>query len=261
VHQRTVAVISVLAVLSAAIAYHQAGIGPLVDGLPAPTVLAHHERGRQLVASIPAEASVSASSALYPHLSPRAGAYLFPTVHDADYVLVDVTGSPYPASPGGSHERLTGLLGSGAYRLLAAEDGFLLLGRGPAAEQSLPDRYFDFARAGGDVGGAPIATFYDGAIEMAAARLVPIGEVGPRGPLATLQTIWRVRRPVPERPRPAIAVRYRDGTQQTFDDLPVLWWYPPERWRPGEAIRLDVPNLPLREVVDWQADAPLDPQS
>jgi hypothetical protein len=68
-----------------------------------------------------------------------------------------------------------------------------------------------------------------------------------------------VNRPVPERPRPEIVVQFRDGTSQTFANLAVLWWYPPEAWRTGELVRVDVPELPVREIVGWSADAPLDP--
>jgi uncharacterized membrane protein len=258
-----VGVLSVAIVLGAGLAYHRDGIGPLVADLPAPTVLPRDVLGRRLAASIPPDATVSASSALYPHLSQRADAYLFPTLNGADFVLVDVAVSPYPIEPGGIRQRTLDLLASGSYRLLAAEDGFLLLKResvaDPSAQTSLPDQFFSFARAGDDQGAMPIASFQDGAIAMMSARLVPSGEVGPRGPLGTLQTTWRVTRPVPERPRPEVAVQLRDGERQTFGNLAVLWWYPPEVWRPGELIRVDVPELPIRGVVGWTAEAPLDP--
>ena len=262
---RIVAVVSVLAVVLAGVAYSRAGIGPGVADLTPPLVTARAELGRRLAASIPPTASVSASTALYPHLSQRAGAYLFPTLHDADYILVDVL-TPYPTSAGGAYERLDGLLTGGEYRLLAAEDGFVLLQRGPAAIQGVPDGVLDAFRAGRSLSsdveagpGAPLASFHDGAIEMLSARMVPSSEAGPRGPLATLETVWRVRRPVPERPRPALTVQYRDGKRQTFDNLPILWWYPPEQWRIGELVKMDVPGLPLHEVVGWEATAPLDP--
>jgi hypothetical protein len=249
--------------LGAGLAYHRDGIGPLVADLPAPAVLPRHLLGRQLAASIPPDATVSASSAIYPHLSQRAGAYLFPTLNDADFVLVDVASSAFPAAPGGVHQRVQGLLGSGAYRLLTAEDGFLLLKREPVVDSTpqlhLPDAFFSFARAGESTNVAPIASFHDGAIEMVSARLVPSGEVGPHGPMATLETTWRITRPVPERPRPELLVRFRDGGRQTFANLPVLWWYPPEAWRTGELVRVDVTELPIRETIGWEADAPLDP--
>jgi len=262
----SVAAVSVLTVFLAGVAYYRAGIGPGVVDLPPPLVTARAELGRRLAASIPPDASVSASTALYPHLSQRAGAYLFPTVHDADYVLVDVL-TPYPSGSGGAYERLDGLLTGGEYRLLAAEDGFVLLRRGPSAGQGVPEGLLDVFRADngpasspGVSPDAPLASFSDGATEMLSARLVPSSEVGPRGPLATLETVWRVRRSVPERPRPALTVQFRDGKQHTFDDLPMLWWYPPEQWRIGELVKVDVPGLPLREVVGWEATAPFDPR-
>ena len=238
--------------------------------LPAPVVTRHAEIGRALAASIPTQASVSASSALYPHLSQRAGAYLFPTVHDADYVLVDVSGTAYPGEPGGNRARLRGLLADGTYRLLAAEDGFVLLARtangdsprpdsATPIEPQMPASFLDFARAGTESSGPPIAAFDDGGIELVSARLIPSSEVGPRGPLGTLETVWRVRRPVPERPRPSVTVRFRDGTQQVFDNQPILWWYPPERWQPGELVRFTIPGLTVRDVVGWEASAPPDP--
>jgi hypothetical protein len=253
---------SLVVVLGALVAYRQDGIGPLVANLRAPMVTPRDDFGRQLAASIPPTASVSASTGLYPHLSQRAGAYLFPTVRNADYVLVDVT-TPYPSEPGGVHARLEGLLSGGAYRLLTAEDGFVLLAhrlvdRAPA-EQPLPDGFLRFARASTNRQVATPASFDDGAIEMVSARLVSGSEVGPRGPLGTLQTVWRVRRSVPERPRPQLTVAFRDGTQQTFSNLPVLWWYPPEQWDVDERVRIDVPGLPTREVTGWEAAAPLDP--
>jgi uncharacterized membrane protein len=252
-------VVSFTAVLLSLVAYRQAGIGPLVDGLPPPVVSRHAELGRQLAASIPKEASVAASSALYPHLSQRAEAYLFPTVRDAEYVLVDVSGGSYPAGPGGIYQRLQELRTGGDYGLLAAEDGFILMKRGVAGEQAIPDRFFDFARANNPPDASPLASFHDGAIELLSARLVPQGEIGPRGPLATLETVWQIRGPVPERPRPAISVRFSDGTVQTFGNLPVLWWYPPEAWHPGEPVRIDVPGLTAHQVIAWEGSAPLDP--
>jgi hypothetical protein len=77
------------------------------------------------------------------------------------------------------------------------------------------------------------------------------GEVGPQGPQATLETVWRVSRPVPERPRPTITVSFRDGRQQIFENQPILWWYPPEQWQPGELIAIDVPGLAAREAAVW----------
>ena len=54
------------------------------------------EIARSLMAQIPPEASVSAQDELLPHLSHRREIYLFPTIEDADYILMDRLGSTYP---------------------------------------------------------------------------------------------------------------------------------------------------------------------
>ena len=51
---------------------------------------------RSLMTQIPPEASVSAQDELLPHLSHRREIYLFPTIEDADYILMDRLGSTYP---------------------------------------------------------------------------------------------------------------------------------------------------------------------
>ncbi|MGE3272794.1 MAG: DUF2079 domain-containing protein, partial [Chloroflexota bacterium] len=254
--------VSLAAVCAGALAYWQNGIGPLVRDLPMPTVTAHARLAQRLAATIPPDATVSASTALYPHISQRAGAYLFPTLRDADYVFVDISGSPYPGEPGGSHQILTELAAHGPYQIEAAEDGLLLLSRQPAGtveRRPIPPGLLDFARvAAAPAAHAPVM-LVDGRLTMLACRLVASGEVGPNGPLATLETIWRADGPLPERPRPVITVRFQDGHEQDFENLPVLWWYPPEAWQPGELVRIDVRGLALRNVVGWHVSAPADP--
>ena len=57
------------------------------------------EVARSLIAQIPPEASVSAQDELLPHLSHRREIYLFPTIEDADYIIMDRLGSTYPLEP------------------------------------------------------------------------------------------------------------------------------------------------------------------
>lgn len=51
---------------------------------------------RSLMAQIPPKACVSAQDELLPHLSHRREIYLFPTIEDAYYILMDRLGSTYP---------------------------------------------------------------------------------------------------------------------------------------------------------------------
>ncbi|HYU18938.1 MAG TPA: DUF2079 domain-containing protein [Chloroflexota bacterium] len=246
--------LSALLVVSAVVGYRRSGGGAFADGFVVPTRLPRHALAAQLAASIPRDAAVSASTTLFPHVSQRASAYLFPTLRDADYVLVDVGGNAFPISPGGLHLRVQELLGSGQLRLVASEDGIMLLEREAAASRPLPDSFFDFARVRDARLDLPTASYLDGAIDLVRADLVPSGDLGPRGPLATLETTWRLRAEVHDRPRPSLHAFMKDGTEQRFHDLPTVWWYPPEQWRPGELVRIDVGGLPLREVVRWEAE-------
>src|SRR5436853_623416 len=62
------------------------------------------------------------------------------------------------------------------------------------------------------------------------------------------------RRPLVGQPRPRLVVEYADDSDQVFGDLAALWWYPTERWRVGELVRLAVPGLPLRRLAGWRAE-------
>jgi uncharacterized membrane protein len=95
-----------------------------------PQTNAHTRAADQLVAEIPANASVSAQSNLVPHLSNRRAIYLFPYHADsAQYVLIDLKGDRYPLQ----NETATyandvaGLLANPAYRIVARRDGLTLL--------------------------------------------------------------------------------------------------------------------------------------
>ncbi len=58
-----------------------------------PQVTAHQRLLTRFVERISVDAAVSTTPALYPHLSHRQYIYIFPTIGDADYVLVDVAGT------------------------------------------------------------------------------------------------------------------------------------------------------------------------
>ncbi|MBA2448256.1 MAG: DUF2079 domain-containing protein [Chloroflexi bacterium] len=267
-----VPILSTLLLAGAALGYHRAGLGPLADGFVVPTRLPRHELAAQFAAAVPRDAPVSASTTLLPHVSQRVSVYLFPTLRDADYVLVDVAGDAFPISPGGIHLRVQELLASGEFRPLAAEDGLLLLEREAAQRRPLPERFYDFVRRAPGHDPAPVAErdavplrdgtvgLSDAALQLLSSELVPSGDSGPLGPLATLQTTWTIKNEPIDRPRPTLDVYLKDGTRQRFFDLPTIWWYPPEQWRPGELIRIDVPGLPLREVNRWEAHVATEPR-
>jgi len=88
---------------------------------------------QKFINKIPPDTSVSAQSQLVPHLSHRSDIYLFPyAVNQAEYIFLDVTSDVYPYY--GFSDYLQGVkdtLTSSQYGIIAAQDGYLLLRRGP----------------------------------------------------------------------------------------------------------------------------------
>lgn len=107
--------------------------GKLYNGIPQPTT--HDRVLEQLIAAIPATASVSTMNNLVPHLSDRDHIYLFPIVADADYLLFDSSLSanywPYTSIDprGEAISALLPYLNSGDYGLVQQEDSVILLQR------------------------------------------------------------------------------------------------------------------------------------
>ena len=110
-----------------------------------------------MVAQIPSGAALSVQSDLYPHVPERANLYLFPTVSDADYILVDVTGQTYPIQPGEYADTVKRLLYESPAGLLAADDGYLLLARSEGQQTPLPDAFFFVCTRGGPSRSIPCA--------------------------------------------------------------------------------------------------------
>jgi hypothetical protein len=76
------------------------------------------------IAQIPPNAVVSASAAIHPHLAHRRVIYVFPTIQEADYLLVDVTDIP-GVHPNDAHTKILDLLNSG-WNLIQADQGLIL---------------------------------------------------------------------------------------------------------------------------------------
>lgn len=85
---------------------------------------------------IPADASLSVSNNLAPHLVNRKDVVLYPQIEDADYVLIDLEGNIYPAEWESRYEDACRL--TTGYDTLAAQDGLLLL-KHERLKESPPD--------------------------------------------------------------------------------------------------------------------------
>jgi uncharacterized membrane protein len=247
-------VASVGLVLGAGIAYLTQGAGPLAANYAPATITEHARLANNLASALPPDAAVSASSPLVPRLSQRSTLYLFPTVLNADYVFVDLRATSAPTSPGDVFLRVRNLLAQGGWEVQSASDGLLVLRRDDAAPAlSIEDLSTDWLVGTGT--GEPLADY--GPLHLLHAWLVPSpdGALDVDGPRGILRTTWRADRPVPSGTSLEFWLDLRDGRRVHVWDIAALGWYPPERWTPGQAVNVDISDVPLRQFLSWQAVA------
>lgn len=253
-------------IVVAFLGYLAAGAGPLAENYTPATVEDHARKAEALAETIPAAAAVSASASLVPWLDRRPSVYVFPAIEHADVVFVDVARSPAPTSAGDVYLRVRDLLSGGGWDVTRAEDGLLLLtrseGASPVDPRDLPDSFLSFAR-GEAAPHQAMASLLGGDLDLLEAGFVPGADapLEPDGPRWTLRTSWRANRPLPSGRRPVALFDLSSGEQLRIWDVAALWWYPPDRWQPGEIVRVDVPNVPIRRVAGWHVDVQLDVQS
>ncbi|MEZ4638605.1 MAG: DUF2079 domain-containing protein [Caldilineaceae bacterium] len=236
--------------------YVDAGLGP-GGGRYSPTpITEHHRLLPRFVDQIPADAAVSATAAVHPHVSHRRYVYQFPWGVEpselANWALLDVTTNTDMA-PGDLKATVERML-SRDWGIVDASDGFLLMRRGGEAKE-IPAAFYDFARdwglGTGDRGQgteSPLATRNSQFAIRNPLSFGPLTFLGveledwPRWRQTKVTTIWRVNESfVPGTVRPWLEIRSPDGDRlHSFDAIspPALVWYPPERWQPGDVVRI-----------------------
>jgi hypothetical protein len=246
-------------VLTSLFGYTLEGAGPLGGNYAPASVSEHAVHAAAVAESLPADAAVSASSALVPRLSHRPRVYVFPAVLDADYVFLDLLASPAPTSAGDVFLRVNNLLAEGDWRVEIAEDGLVLLHRAgdDVPGEDAGDLANVLATPADDPPNSPaLGSYLDGSVSLLSATLVPgpDGAVDVDGPRWILRTTWRAEHAVPDGTHVDFWIEQRDGQRQHAWDVAGLWWNPPERWTPGQPVTIDVPDVPVRQFVSWQAD-------
>jgi alpha-D-xyloside xylohydrolase len=251
----------------AIVLYRAEGAGPLALNHAPAEVTPHAMLAREIAASIPPDAAVTASASLYPHVSQRPATYVFPAIEDAQYVLVDVTASPAPTSVGDVYMRIQSMLESSEWSVNNARDGVILLQRRPSAGcprlVCLTADFFSFVRPSRGWDASAVAKATVGAdLEILSDEILPSprAAIEPDGTRGVLRTLWRARTQPADWAWPTIQIQLNDGRTQRIDEVAALWWYPPARWLPGEIVQVDIPNIPLRQFAGWTAQiGPLEP--
>jgi len=182
---------------------------------------------------VPPDAPASTTPPLYPHLSHRQKLYQFPHLGDAQWVLLDASGTT-DMHPVALRDKVQQMLDSGRWSVNDAADGYLLLQQ-VQGNTEIPDAFFDFARAG--------------VREPEYAVQVTLGEnlrfLGydvvddERWRQTRLRTYWQALAVLPADVRLYPFFVTADGAvaEDTTLRPPVApLWYPPASWAPGEVV-------------------------
>jgi hypothetical protein len=201
-----------------------------------PQVTAHHRLLDRFAAQIPPDAALSVTTDLYPHLDHRELIFQFPILGNAQWALIDVSGTTdqHPADIQGVIRKMMAV----GWGVVDAADGYILLAQG-RGETGIPDDFYDFARvSAGDTAVRPQyaldVTFGD------QLRLIGYDIVdNAKWRRTNFRFYWEVLEPLA--PDTAISMQVITPDGETVDDtvqrpIPALLWYPPARWQPGETI-------------------------
>jgi len=237
---------------------------PFSQGFAWPRPSAHTLLAQSILRDLPPTASVSAQSALVPHISHRTHIYLFPYADSvADYVVLDVTGDPYPFVNSLDYIReVKKLLLGGSYGVVVAQDGYLLLKRGlpppgihvyPAMRINmdasllalkLPEQFCSYIETPpvGKVS-SPVQVAFS-QLGSPSARLDLVGftlQAPATLSLATsylsVTTSWRVQSPI-KTPLQLVVLLIDKNGQEHFvsRDIPSLFWCQTNTWQPGTIV-------------------------
>ncbi len=234
---------SVIGVLTITLGYHTiAGYTPIGGEFFFPEVTPHQQLFARFAAQIPREAKVSTTTTLFPHLSHRRVLYRFPTVLDAEYILLDVSQANI-TNPIDYRVNYLGALKQG-FGIRDAVDGYILLQRG-LTQTELPDGFYNFLRACHCVlPQQPVTVDFGDKI-----RFLGFDVRQDDWQRVYLRTYW-TRLPGMDDNNYALFPFYpdADGHPRADAQLPPLlvhFWYPTARWQDGEVIIADTVPIEL----------------
>ncbi|MFC2046579.1 hypothetical protein ACFLTC_03550 [Chloroflexota bacterium] len=190
--------------------------------------------------------SVSADQALVPHVSQRESIYLYPSLHDAEHVVVDVTYRDGPFNPRDRHDSIQQLLTGSQYGVKDGQYGYLLLERG-LEQSTVPENFYDFARADDVAPQVELQVDFGDDLRLIGYDLVWERPVTAR---AYLVLYWQVHRPVDRDLRLFFVQTDLAGEPQAGTELEFAEsvWYPPTRWNPEDVVRT--------ETLHWSMEDP-----
>jgi len=284
VHVGVLALLSVYILFSVLRADYARGVLPFTQGFEWPSTSAHTALAKTIINKIPANASVSAQSSLVPHISHRKSVYLFPDQDtSADYVFLDVTSDIYPFYSSDDYIRAAkGLLLNGAYGIVDADDGYMLLKKGaPSTSVSpfspvqpnenddldvlpdLPEPFCSYVTASSiphTQQAVSVALYNQNAttsdatlmgFQVSAPKTASIGKA-----YLSLTTYWHVTAPTNVPLQMLIIMVDKYGKEHLVStDVPSVYWCQTNTWKPGMIMRVSsrVFSLSNSELIPGNA--------
>ena len=240
--------IIVLWVLGFALAgQHLYGYLPGSGNAVALTVTAHDRRSQVVFDQIPPGAIVSAQDRLNPHVAGRPTVYIYPRVDEADYVLLDVTGSAWPQHPNDLKQSVDDLQRQG-FGIVAADDGYLLLGR-DTGSQTIGSQFYTAWQGRQDDSADTASDTPSGAVFGGVLRLDDYQVRSDRNGELVVDLHWTALEPIAENLRFYLGYFASKG-QALHDNIyyqPVsVLWYPTSMWPQGQRT--------LVQTLPWNLD-------
>jgi uncharacterized membrane protein len=226
------------------------GIAPLSRRFALEPVSEHARRAQPFIEQVndlPPDVAISASSGLYPHVAHRETAYLFPTVSDAEYILLDASGPSSPASSGDHYQIVRELLDYTEFGVAGSDHGFLLLERG-LDDYRISPTFYDAFLAGGAVPQVPVGADFGELLRLEGFDWKPRPVVRPEQ-VVEITTYWRVLSSLDQDYRLVFFFWDRDGKLVRIQpEERVLHWYPTWLWEPDQVIKVSLPPLPVGDL-------------
>jgi uncharacterized membrane protein len=212
--------------------YHR-GFSPLARPYQPITVTEHHRLGRKLAATIPAGAGVGAQAELIPHISQRELVTVWPNNEGTEYIFLDISHPNFDnrrVGEDGAQEHLfTWLALNESFRLVAAEDGYMILRRGARLQPFRPP-FFTFAHAQDPRPQYPLLADFGEGLRFLGFDVYPRREEEP-----LFMLYWEAQQPLPQDYFFALYLLDENDAVvgATIWKQPTMVWYPTSMWPEG----------------------------
>jgi hypothetical protein len=230
--------------------HYQNGISPLSRRFVLEPVSEHARRAAPIIERVndlPPETPISAGSNLYPHVGHRERVYLFPTISDAQFILLDATGPSSPVGMGDQSQIVRELLDYAEFGVAESDHGFVLLER-HLDDYRLSPGFYDAFDADGDNPQVPVGADFGGLLRLEGFdwTMRPVVRFEP---VVEITTYWRAPSPLDEEYRLVFFFWDEQGRLMRVQaEEQAVHWYPTWLWEPDQVVKVALPPLPVGDL-------------